>query len=118
MSEEVWIERMKGRTLSVNVRLFTDKIAAGGEGYVKPRHAWFKGDVGFRPNEAHGLRSIGTEPIMFNRPEDLVAAIPSTSSSGRSSASSTSTERPSPTTACSGSRRSGGGRTRATPVCT
>jgi hypothetical protein len=74
-SEEVWIERGKGRTISVNVRLFTDKIAEGGEGYVKPRHAWFQGDVGFRPNEAHGLKSIGSDPIMFNRPEELVSAI-------------------------------------------
>lgn len=75
MSKEVWIEREEGRTLSINVRLFTDHIADGGEGYVKPGHAWFKGDVGFRPNGAHGIRSIGTEPIMFNRPEDLVDAI-------------------------------------------
>jgi hypothetical protein len=75
MGKEVWIERGKGRTLSINVRLFTDNIAEGGEGYVKSGHAWFKGDVGFRPNESHGIRSIGTEPIMFNRPEDLVDAI-------------------------------------------
>lgn len=75
MSEEVWIERGKGRTLPINVRLFTNQIAQGGGGYVKPGHAWFKGDVGFRPNEGHGVRSIGTEPIMFNRPEDLIGAI-------------------------------------------
>lgn len=75
MSEEIWIERGKGRTLSINIRLFTDKIAAGGEGVVKNKHAWFKGDVGFRPNPAHGVKSIGDDPIMFNRPEDLVDAI-------------------------------------------
>lgn len=75
MADEVWIERGKGRTLSINVRLFTDKIATGGDGYVKPRHAWFKGDVGFRPNDPHELTSIGNDPIMFNRPEDLVDAI-------------------------------------------
>jgi hypothetical protein len=75
MSDEVWIERGKGRTLSVNVRFFTDGIAHGGEGYVKPGHAWFKGDVGFRPNPSHGIHGAGTEPIMFNRPEDLMAAI-------------------------------------------
>jgi hypothetical protein len=72
---EVYIERGKGRTLSVNVRFFTDSIAEGGSGYVKPGHAWFKGDVGFRPNPAHGVPSIGDDPIMFNRPEDLVEAI-------------------------------------------
>jgi hypothetical protein len=55
--------------------LFTDKIAEGGEGYVKPRHAWFKGDVGFRKNDAHSLRPIGSDPIMFNGPEDLLPAI-------------------------------------------
>lgn len=27
MSDEVWIEKGKGRTLSINVRLFKDKIA-------------------------------------------------------------------------------------------
>ncbi len=43
--------------------------------FVKPRHAWFKGDVSFRPNPEHALGSIGNEPIMFNRPEDLVDAI-------------------------------------------
>ena len=75
MRDEVWVERGKGRTLSINVRLFTDKIAEKGEGYVVPRHAWFKGDVGFRPNTAHDLRGIGGDPIMFNRPEDLVSAI-------------------------------------------
>ena len=75
MSQEVWIEKGKGRTLSINVRLFTDKIAKGGEGYVQPGHAWFKGDVGFRPNPKHGIRGAGTEPIMFNKPEDLVDAI-------------------------------------------
>lgn len=75
MVDEVWIARGKGRTLSINIRLFTDKIAEGGEGYVKPGHAWFKGDVGFRPNEEHGVRSIGDDPIMFNRPDDLVDAI-------------------------------------------
>jgi hypothetical protein len=75
MSGEVWIERGKGRTLSVNVRFFTDHIAKGGEGYVKPGYAYFTGDVGFRPNPAHGIKSIGTEPIMFNRPEELVEAI-------------------------------------------
>jgi hypothetical protein len=75
VSDEVWIERMKGRTLSINIRLFTDKIAEGGDGYVKPRHAWFKGDVGFKPNESHELKSIGSDPIMFNRPEELVEAI-------------------------------------------
>jgi hypothetical protein len=75
MGDEVFIERGKGRTVSVNVRFFTDHIAEGGEGYVKPGHAWFTGDVGFRPNEAHGIRSIGTDPIMFNKPEDLVGAI-------------------------------------------
>jgi hypothetical protein len=75
MGDELWIKRGEGRTLSVNVRFFTDAIATGGEGYVKPGHAWFKGDVGFRPNKPHGVRSIGTEPIMFNRPEDLLNAI-------------------------------------------
>lgn len=75
MSDEVWIQRMKGRTLSIQIRLFTDKIAEGGSGFVKPRHAWFKGDVSFMPNEAHGLKSIGDDPIMFNRAEDVVPAI-------------------------------------------
>ncbi len=75
MAQEIWIESGKGRTLSINVRLFTDHIAAGGSGHVVPGHAWFKGDVGFKPNEAHGIRSIGTDPIMFNRPEQLVDAI-------------------------------------------
>jgi hypothetical protein len=72
---EVWVEKGKGRTLSINVRLFTDKIAEGGDGYVVPKHAWFKGDVGFRPNAAHELGGIGGDPIMFNRPEDLLSAI-------------------------------------------
>ena len=67
--------KFKGRTISVNIRFFTDKIAEGGDGYVKPRHAWFKGEVGFRVNKAHDLASIGSDPIMFNRPEDLVDAI-------------------------------------------
>ena len=75
MSEEVHIERNKGRTLSINIRLFTDKIASGGEGYVIPGHAWFKGDVVFKPNDAHSVPGIGDDPIMFNRPEDLVEAI-------------------------------------------
>jgi hypothetical protein len=75
MDEEVWIERGKGRTLSVTIRLFTDKIAEGGEGYVRPGHAWFKGDVSFKPNPAHGVKSIGADPIMFNRPEEVVSAI-------------------------------------------
>jgi hypothetical protein len=33
------------------------------------------GDVGFRPNPAHQLGGIGGDPIMFNRPEELVEAI-------------------------------------------
>jgi len=74
-SNEVWIERMEGRTLSVNIRFFTDHIAQGGEGYVRPGHAWFKGDVGFRPNRGHGVKSIGSDPIMFNGPEELLDAI-------------------------------------------
>jgi hypothetical protein len=72
---EVFVERGKGRTLSVNVRFFTDEIAGSGAGYVKRGHAWFQGDVGFRPNDAHGVKSIGDDPIMFNRPEELVEAI-------------------------------------------
>lgn len=75
MTSEVWIESGKGRTLSVNVRLFTDGLAEGGSGYVKPRHAWFRGDVGFKPNASHELRGAGRAPIMFNRPEDLIDAI-------------------------------------------
>ncbi len=67
--------RGSGRTLSINVRLFTDHIAEKGAGYVKPGNAWFKGDVGFRPNPAHGVKSIGADPIMFNGTEDLVIAI-------------------------------------------
>jgi hypothetical protein len=75
VSDEVWIPRMKGRTLSIKIRLFTDKIAEGGEGYVKPRHAWLKGDVSFMTNEPHGLKAIGDDPIMFNRAENVVPAI-------------------------------------------
>jgi hypothetical protein len=75
MTKGIWVAPQKGRTLSVNVRFFTDKIADGGEGYVEQGHAWFKGDVGFRPNEAHGIKSIGSDPIMYNRPEDLLDAI-------------------------------------------
>jgi hypothetical protein len=72
---EVWIEKGKGRTLSVNIRFFTDRIAESGGGFVKPGQAWFQGDVGFRPNPAHGIKSIGSDPIMFNSPEELVEAI-------------------------------------------
>ena len=75
MTDEVWVERGKGRTLSVNVRLFTDGIAEGGAGYIRKGHAWFMGDVSIRPNDAHGVRTIGDEPIMWNRPEELVEAI-------------------------------------------
>jgi hypothetical protein len=75
MTDEVYIEKGAGRTLSINVRLFTNDIAERGAGFVKPGNAWFKGDVGFRPNKAHGVPSIGSDPIMFNRPEDLVSAI-------------------------------------------
>jgi hypothetical protein len=75
MSDEVWIESGSGRTLSINIRLFTDNIASGGKGYVKKRHAWFKGDVGFKPNPQHDLRGIGNDPIMFNDPDVLVAAV-------------------------------------------
>jgi hypothetical protein len=72
---EVWIEKGKGRTVQVKIRLFTDKIADGGQGYVRPGQAWFKGDVSFIPNTAHGIGSIGSDPIMFNRPEEVVDAI-------------------------------------------
>lgn len=75
MSNEVWVDKGKGRTISINVRLFTDAIAKSGDGYVRQRHAWFKGEVGFIHNPAHELRSIGGDPIMFNRPEDLIDAI-------------------------------------------
>jgi hypothetical protein len=75
VSDEVRIEKGRGRTLSVNVRLFTNGIAQGGEGFVKRGPAWFMGEVGFRPNPPHGVHGPGTEPVMFNRPEDLVSAI-------------------------------------------
>ena len=75
MSDEVWIPKMKGRTLFIKIRLFTDKIAEGGDGYVKPRHAWLKGDVSFMPNEPHGLKTIGDDPIMFNGAEGVIPAI-------------------------------------------
>jgi hypothetical protein len=42
---------------------------------VKKRHAWFMGEVGFRPNPLHELKSIGTQPIMFNHPNELYDAI-------------------------------------------
>ncbi|TMK96670.1 MAG: hypothetical protein E6G40_10550 [Actinobacteria bacterium] len=70
----VYVEKGKGRTLSVNVRLWTNNIADGGEGYVDPGHAWFAGDVGFRSNKAHGISST-SNPIMFNSPDELVDAI-------------------------------------------
>jgi hypothetical protein len=69
------VEKFEGRTLSINIRLFTDKIAKGGKGHILPGHGWFKGDVGFKPNKAHGIKSIGRDPIIFNRPDDLVNAI-------------------------------------------
>lgn len=72
---EVWIEKGKGRMLSVKIRLWTDRIANAGEGYVEQGHAWFAGDVSFIPNPAHDVKSIGDEPIIFNRPEELVDAI-------------------------------------------
>lgn len=75
MTKEVFIEKGSGRTLSINVRLFTDHIAENRDGYVKQGHAWFKGDVGFRPNPAHGVASIGSDPIMFNGTEGLVEAV-------------------------------------------
>ena len=34
-----------------------------------------KATWGFRPNPAHGIKSIGSDPIMFNSPEELVEAI-------------------------------------------
>lgn len=75
MTTEVWVEKGKGRTLSVNVRLFTDGISEKGEGYIRKGHAWFMRDVSIRPNKPHEVPSIGNEPIMWNRPEELVDAI-------------------------------------------
>jgi hypothetical protein len=75
MANVKWIKRGEGRTLQVKIRLFTDEIAQSGEGYVVPGHAWFMGDVSFIPNPQHGIKGAGTEPIMFNRPEELVEAI-------------------------------------------
>jgi hypothetical protein len=72
---EVWIEKGKGRMLSVKIRLWTDRIATKGEGFVEQGHAWFAGDVSFIPNPAHEVKSIGDDPIIFNRPEELVEAI-------------------------------------------
>jgi hypothetical protein len=72
---EVWIEKGKGRMLSVKLRLWTDRIATGGEGYVKPGHAWLAGDVSFIPNPAHSVKSIGDDPIIFNRPDEIVESI-------------------------------------------
>lgn len=73
--DEAWFERGQGRMISINVRLVTDKIAEGGSGYVQKRHAWFMGDVGFRPNPKHELKSIGDQPIMFNHPDEFYDAI-------------------------------------------
>jgi hypothetical protein len=42
---------------------------------VRPRQAWFKGDASFIPNTANGIGSIGSDPIMFNGPEEVVDAI-------------------------------------------
>jgi hypothetical protein len=72
---EVWIQKGKGRMLAVKIRLWTDRIATKREGYVEQGHAWFAGDVSFIPNPAHDVKSIGDDPIIFNRPEELVDAI-------------------------------------------
>jgi hypothetical protein len=74
MSKGVYVEPRGGRTLVVNVRLFTNNIATGGEGYIEPGHAWFAGFVAFRRNDAHGVRS-SPDPVAFNSPDELADAI-------------------------------------------
>ena len=61
------------RMIEVSVRFWTDSIAPGPKGTVRPRHALTRGEAHVTPNEAHGINS--GRPQFFNSLGELPLAI-------------------------------------------
>ena len=61
------------KTISLNVRLWTDGIAEK-DGMIVPKHAVAAGEVQIRKNESHSIKPTG-KPVIFNTPMQLLKAI-------------------------------------------
>jgi hypothetical protein len=61
------------KTIKVKVVFWTNDIASE-PGDIEPGHAWYSGMAHIEANPAHGIRSQ-PDPIPFNTPEELQAAI-------------------------------------------
>jgi len=60
------------KMIEVKVRFFTNQLTAQ-EGHVNPKHAWTRGVVRLKRNDAHGI--VPGKPIPFNSLLELPAAI-------------------------------------------
>ena len=61
------------KMIEIRIRLWTDKIADGGQDTILPKHAWDAGVVLLQRNETHGIAP--KDPLPFNGMADLPSKI-------------------------------------------